>query len=282
MPSLANHTSTHITKLLFIGDSGAGKTGALASLAGAGYNLRILDIDAGLDVLSNLLRDSKSAYGQEALGRVDFETITDPMKSVGGKLLPAKATVWQRTVKLLDNWKTESADFGPISTWGARDVLVIDSLTMLSTAAMNFVLSMNARLGQQPQQGDWYQGQQLIEGLLQMLYDDGIKCNVVMTSHITYLGEENGPQKGYPSSLGSKLPPKIGRYFNTILMAKTTGQGAAQKRKILTNTSGVVELKNTAPMRVKAEYPLETGLADYFRDVQAQQPLASPLPTTLS
>lgn len=282
MPSLANHTSTHITKLLFIGDSGAGKTGALASLAGAGYNLRILDIDAGLDVLSNLLRDSKSAYGQEALGRVDFETITDPMKSVGGKLLPAKATVWQRTVKLLDNWKTESADFGPISTWGARDVLVIDSLTMLSTAAMNFVLSMNARLGQQPQQGDWYQGQQLIEGLLQMLYDDGIKCNIVMTSHITYLGEENGPQKGYPSSLGSKLPPKIGRYFNTILMAKTTGQGAAQKRKILTNTSGVVELKNTAPMRVKAEYPLETGLADYFRDVQAQQPLASPLPTTLS
>lgn len=268
MPPLSSHQSAKTTKVLFIGDSGAGKSGALASLAAAGYNLRIIDVDNGLDVLKNVLSGPNSIYPKESADRVEFETITDPMKNVNGKLIPHKATIWQRTVKLLDNWKTATADFGPITTWTPQDVLVIDSLTFLSTAALNFVCAMQGRLGSQVQQSDWYNGQQLIEGLLQMLYDDSVKCNVVMTSHISYIGEDNGPVHGYPSTLGKALPPKVGRYFNTILLAKTSGIGTNQKRKILTKTSGLVELKNTAPNSVQAEYPLETGLADYFKAVR--------------
>lgn len=274
MAALSDHKSTSTTKLLFIGDSGAGKTGALASLAKAGFNLRVIDVDAGLDVLSNILRDPRSPYGPEALARVEYETVTDQMKNQGGKLIPARATVWQRVAQLLDKWEPPQASskLGGITTWGPQDVLVIDSLTMLSNACLNFVLSMNARLGQQPHQSDWYTGQQMMESLLQMLYDDGVKCNVIVIAHIAYIGEEDGPVRGYPNTLGKALPPKVGRYFNTILMAKTTGSGANQKRKILTNTTGVVELKNTAPLRVKTEYPLETGLAEYFADVRGQQP----------
>lgn len=269
MGKLENHESAATTKLLFIGDSGAGKSGALASLAGAGYNLRIIDVDNGLDVLANLLRDIKGPYGPDALARVEFETITDKMKpGPGGKLIPSKATVWQRATALLTNWKTETADFGPLETWTNNDVLVIDSLTMLSTAAMNLVLMMNNRLGGRVEQSDWYVGQQMIEGLCQMLYDEAVKCNVVVTSHITFIGPENN-ERGYPNTLGKSLPPKIGRYFNTILMAKTSGQGSGQKRRILTRTSGQVELKNTAPLNVKEEYPLETGLAEYFKDVRS-------------
>ena len=40
MAKLAAHQSAVTTKMLFIGDSGAGKTGALASLAGAGSGAR--------------------------------------------------------------------------------------------------------------------------------------------------------------------------------------------------------------------------------------------------
>lgn len=269
MAKLADHQSSQTTKLLLCGDSGAGKTGALASLAQAGYNLRIVDLDSGLDVLANLLRDPKSPYGTEALGRVSAETITDTMRVSGGsKLIPTKATVWQRAVKLIEHWKTETEDFGPLVSWTPQDILVIDSLTMLSNAALNFTLSMNGRLGQQPHQSDWYAGQQLVESLLQLLYDENVKCNVIVISHIAYIGEENGPVHGYPASLGKALSPKIGRYFNTMLLAKTRGSGTALKRKILTTSTALVELKNTAPLRVKAEYPLETGLADYFRDVR--------------
>lgn len=275
MPSLSEHKSANSTKLLFIGDSGSGKTGALASLAQAGYNLRIIDLDSGLDVLANLLRDPRGPYGQEALSRVEYETITDPMKLSGQKLVPSSAKSWQRACQLLVNWDTPSAKLGPLVSWGPQDVLVIDSLTMLSNAALQFVLSMNARLGQQPHQSDWYTGQQMIESLLQMLYDDGVACNVIVISHITYIGEENGPVHGYPNTLGRALPPKVGRYFNSCLMARTTGTGTNMKRKILTTNSGVVELKNTAPLRVKAEYPLESGLADYFRDVREQTGLTA-------
>jgi hypothetical protein len=139
---------------------------------------------------------------------------------------------------------------------------------MLSTAALNMILSMNGRLGQRPHQSDWGDGQQLIEGMLQMLYDEGVQCNVIVCCHITFLGEEGGPLRGYPNTLGKALPPKVGRYFNTALMARTTGQGTMLKRKILTNTSGVIELKNTAPMRVQPEYSLESGLAEYFKAVR--------------
>lgn len=275
MPPLGNHQSSLTTKLLFIGDSGAGKTGALASLAADGYNLRVIDVDNGLDVLANLLKDPTGPYGKDAAGHVSYTTITDPMKNVNGKLIPAKATVWQRVIQTLDTGKFMSADgktveenFGPLSTWTPKDILVLDSLTFLSKGALDFTMSMNARLGGQVQQSDWYSGQTLIEGLLQMLYDEGIKCNVIVCCHIAYIGEENGPQRGYPSTLGKALPPKVGRYFNSILLAKTTGQGSAQKRSIVTNTSGIVELKNSAPTKVQPSYDLAFGLRDYFRDIR--------------
>jgi hypothetical protein len=283
MTKLVDHQSGATTKLLLIGDSGGGKTGALASLADAGYNLRILDLDNGLDVLANLLRDPKSPYKKDSISRVEYETITDPMKLSGGRLVPAKATAWQRTIKLLDSWSSTSgasADLGPIVSWGTQDVLVIDSLTFLSKAALNFTLSMNARLGQKPHQGDWYDGQVMIEGLLEKLYDENVKCNVIVISHITYIGEENGPIHGYPSTLGKALPPKVGRYFNSALMVKTTGQGQGQKRRLLTNTSGVVELKNSAPLKVKSEYDITFGLAEFFRDVRAELPVTSPAATS--
>jgi hypothetical protein len=270
MPGLSNHQSAVTTKMLLIGDSGAGKTGALASLAQAGYNLRIIDMDNGLDVLSNLLNHPQSPYGPEAISRVVYETVTDPMRNVNGKLIPRAATAWQRAVKLLDSWESESTKLGPVSAWTPQDILVIDSLTLLSNSAMNFCLSMNARLGQQPHQSDWYQAQQLLESMIQMLYDDGVKCNVIINCHVTYIGEENGPQRGYPMTLGKALSPKIGRYFNTVLMARSSGTGANAKRKILTNSVPMVELKNTAPLRVKPEYDLATGLAEYFRDVRGQ------------
>lgn len=278
MPQLSAHTSSTVTKMLFIGDSGSGKTGALASLAQAGYNLRVLDLDSGLDVLSNLLRDPKGPYGTSALSNVTYETITDPMKVVANKLVPARATVWQRAIQLLQHWRIHKRDttgkdipgefeydLGPLVTWGPKDILVIDSLTMLSNAALNFVLSMNARLGQQPHQSDWYTGQQMIESLLQMLYDENVRCNVILISHISYIGEDNGPQHGYPASLGKALSPKIGRYFNTCVMAKSSGTGTNVKRKILTNSTQMVELKTSSPLKMQPEYPLESGLAEIFK-----------------
>lgn len=280
MTKLSSHQSGSTTKLLFIGDSGSGKTGALASLAAAGYDLWFIDVDNGLDILKNALMDPRSSYPKEALDRVHYVTVTDPMKQSGGKLIPAKASTWTKVSKILsgdepwgDEGKRKVIDLTP------QDILVIDSLTFISKSALAFVLSMNARLGQKPFQSDWYDGQLMVESLLEMLYDDAIRCNVIVTSHITYIGEDNAQPTGYPSTLGKALSPKIGRYFNSILQAKTVGHGQNMKRVILTNTSNMVELKNSNPWGVKKEYPLETGLADFFRDVRLAAPTIPVLPT---
>src|SRR5947207_14204487 len=77
MTNLANHHSSHIVKLLYIGDSGTGKTGSLTSLVKGGYKLRILDCDNGLDVLVQfIMRDCP-----DKIKNVDYETRRDKFKA---------------------------------------------------------------------------------------------------------------------------------------------------------------------------------------------------------
>lgn len=273
MASLANHSAASIAKVLFIGDSGAGKTGALASLASAGYNLRILDLDNGLDVLANLLNDPASPYDKGAASRVKYLTLTEEMRMLNGVVAPKVASVWPKVTSALNEWKDGDENLGPVTKWGPDDILVVDSLTMLCTAAMNYTLQLNSRLGKHPHQSDWGVAQNLIESLLQMLYSTAVPCNVIINCHVTYIGEEGGAQKGYPNALGKALPPKIGRYFNSALMAQSVGQGTALRRKILTTTYGMIELKNTAPLKVKPEYPLASGLAEYFFALHGRFPV---------
>lgn len=280
MPSLADHHSSEYTKLLLIGDSGGGKTGALASLAKAGYQLRVLDCDNGLDILANLLSSDRAA-----LSRVQYVTVTEPIKAIAGTARIERAEGWTKCMNALSKWPDDGST---PSEWGPDTVLAIDSLTFLSKYAMNHVLMANQRLNAQPWEGDWNQAQNLIRKVLEMLYSDSFKCNVVMNCHITHIGRKveslndkgevvskEEDIKGYPMSLGKALSPTIGTYFNHALMARSRGSGAGAKRILHTNTQGIVELKTAAPGKVKSEYPIETGLADYFRDVRGSTPKAA-------
>jgi AAA domain len=257
MGSLSHHQSTSTTKLLLIGDSGAGKTGSLASLVEAGYKLRVLDLDNGLDILTNVIRP-------DLLDQVKYQTITDSMRNVNGRLIAGRATVWQRVAKALESWKTETEDFGSITTWDRDTVLVVDSLSMLSTGAVNFVQSMNARLGQKMTWDDIYGAQQLLETFAQTIYDDAVKCQVIVTAHPDFIKDQSGIERGYPATVGNKLSPKFGRYFNNVLEVK--------RRQIWTESTAM-EVKTSAPKAVRKNYPVETGLAEFFKAVQA-----NPLP----
>jgi hypothetical protein len=279
MTALTDHHSSQTIKMLVVADSGAGKTGALASLAAAGYNLRIIDTDNGVDVLANLLRD-KSRY-PKGLENVEVETLTDKMRSVAGKLVPGSATVWDRAADILTNWgaphfstkkPNASAKLGPLESWTSKEVLVIDSLSTLGNAALNKVLAMNGRLGQQPHQSDWYGAQTLIEGMLQMLYAEEVPCNVIINCHIKYIGDEskNEPILGYPEAAGKALSPKVGRYFNSTVSMTTEGFGSMAKRVIITQSQPRLALKVSAPSWVKSKYPIESGLADLFKDLRGE------------
>lgn len=263
MAALQQHQSQLRTKLLLLGNSGAGKTRALATLANAGYRLMIWDYDNGLDVLTGKDSEGRSVVSESARANVFFETLTDA---------PGKPpSAYTRGLNLFNRWKTASEDLGAPTEWGERDVIVIDSLTLHGVATLNYVLSIAGAMGRPPQLQHWGEAMRLQEQLLQILWSETIRCNVVITAHVTFIGgeESQGIIRGYPSALGSKLPPKVGRYFNSVLMI----EALHNKRVLRTSTRGNIDLK-TPVANIPAE--MEPDLAKYFSIVQGAAASATP------
>ena len=101
MPQGTKHQSRKVTKLLNIGGSKSGKTGALIPLLEAGYRLVIADFDNGLDIIHHMLRDKP-----KVLDQMYYETFTDPLKMVGEQMV---STTTPRAIvnfmKGLNRWK---------------------------------------------------------------------------------------------------------------------------------------------------------------------------------
>lgn len=271
MPTITSHHSKQAVKMLLIGDSGCGKTASLVSLAKAGYNLRILDFDNGLDIVSSLIQNESGA--DDIASRIRYQTCTDEMKTTaGGEVIPkGQPKAFATAMKLLNQWKEDDVNLGNVSDWGTEDVLVIDSLTFLSNAAMRWHLFNVGRIGQ-PYQQDWLVAQRKVTQFLELLYSQSVSCNVVITAHIRYIDIAEQTH-GYPESVGRALPPQIPRYFNTVVQAKIAGAGKAAKRKIRIVPDTAIGLKNAAPQAFSdTELPLETGLADIFRAIRGSNP----------
>lgn len=265
MSNLATHKNAARSTILMIGGNGSGKTGSLVSLVKAGYKIRVVDCDNGAEILGHLLDGSP-----EAVARVDVETHTDQYTgSAGNPVLKLPLKGFSGVCKVLDNWP----ELGKPSTWGTDTVLVLDSLTLLGRFIMNHVLAVNLHVGKPPQLQHWGQAMQLQEDIMAMLTGDTFSCHVIVMAHVTFVEEEGAISKqGYPSALGSKLPPKIGSYFNSTLHVDMEGVGNAKKRVIRTQTKGNINCKTSAPNKVPAILPLETGLADYFEALHGPLP----------
>jgi hypothetical protein len=268
MPPINEHKSLGLVKMLNIGDSGSGKTGALISLVKVGYELRILDYDNKLRILHNLIK--KECPDKAA--NVRFVTLTDKMRGMGSKIIPTGVpTAFSDGLQLLTNWKIRNKDkeviedLGPSSKWGDDIIIVIDTLTFMGLASLRYTLMVNGRSGERPWPADYGDAMDALESVLMLLYSEETKCHVIVNSHINFVSPEGGEiVKGFPTALGSKLPPKVGGYFDSIVLTKTKGSGASAKHVIRTKSEGMVELKNPKFDTMPAEFPIETGLAQFF------------------
>jgi hypothetical protein len=261
-------------KILLLGDPGSGKTGSLASLAKAGYNLRIMDFDNGTEILRNLLTPEE--YARCSIIPLQDRRLAKKVPVMEGQsirgykvsAIPVKAEAWQRAVDLIcTDWKDPSTQksFGSVYTWTSQDVLVFDSLTHAWRTALNFILAINNRLGQNPTQPEWGTVQGMILDVLSTFFDASIKCNVIVCAHIAYDVDQNEVLHGLPSGPGRALNREIGTYFNHTIRAATVGK----RHTIITESDGTVELKTAAPGKIKSSYPIETGLSDYFQAVRS-------------
>jgi hypothetical protein len=296
MPTFESFQQSQAIKGLYLGESGSGKTGSLVALGAMGYNVRIVDLDKGVEVLSDFIMNPDSPYRHDsgkpngllrgwepikglwseemAAGlpkRVSYVPLNETMNTVkmqGGQMrsIP-KGDLYSKIVAQLDKWIDGEADYGSITSWTNKDVLVIDGLSRFSDAIFNQQLAMGGRLTGRPEQSDYNVAQRELIRNLMTLYSGDVKCHVIMICHIAFIETDSGPTRGFPQNIGKAIAPQIGQFFNHAILADSSGQGQLEKRVIKTNTSGMVKLKTAAPLRARPEYPLATGLAQYFRDV---------------
>jgi hypothetical protein len=263
-------------KGLLIGDSGTGKTACTSYLANEGYELFYADFDNGMSIVPKVIKN------KESLKRIHYRTLTDKLHTVGGGIfcdgMPEAATTF---TGLLSGWVDGGKSYGPIHTWGPDRVLVMDSMTFLGRSLLRLILFNNKRNGQKPWVGDYGDAMDMMENILALLYSDSIKCHVIVNAHITYISKETGEvdkkgedimvEKGYPSALGTKLPPKVGRYFDFVLLTKSITTSLSSRKELILQSEGLIELKCPA-IELPHNLPLETGLAQIFKAMGIKRP----------
>ena len=291
---LSTLAATRTVKALAIGYPKTGKTGSLASLANAGYKIGILDFDRNIDPLMEFV----DPVHQDNVSVISFEEQLAPKKFTRGKLTIEKLVpigtpeAFAKSLRVLNNWKDEETDWGPVKEWGPDHIIVLDSLTSMGEAAMWRILHMNNRLGGGPRKNDWGSAQNEQAGLIEML--KVLKCHVIVMAHLKLIEPRflddltddstmedvasevrkameaaTGlvPTRLWPSALGKALPQNIGKSFPFILRYQTKMMGQVAKRKIVLTPSE--ECDAGVPLKMaEKELDIEDGLLRIFEEVR--------------
>ena len=248
MPEFEKYEQSDRIKLLLVGDAGAGKTGLLATLANAGYNLRIIDLDNKLRILRQYLTE-------DGVKHVRYATLVDKHD---------QATAYNEVVSLIfTRWKIGEEDLGHISTWGPQDILVIDSMTMLGEAAKREAMKTNGKsFKENLSQADWGCAQRYLQNMVAYINSNHIKCHIIVITHLEYI-DESGTSKAYPNACGRSLNTKVARYFENVVRVDTKPN---DKRVLRTKSDFRMDLMTSAPKTVDAEE--EYDLAKLFAKLQ--------------
>lgn len=255
---MTEHESNKLSKLLCVADSGSGKTGALASLIDAGYNVRILDFDNGLSVLAGFVKD------KEKLKNVHYITLRDKLKLIGAQMGIDKASAFQRGMEALDKggdlWGKDS-NIPKLTDWTENDVLVVDSLGLMGRSSLLMVMQANGALAKAPEIQHYGVAMENMEKFINLITSDSVGCNVIVNTH---LYTPNNAVRPAPDVLGDKLGPKIPKYFDNMISLSIT----AGKRSFKTQKDGLLALKTSKQM--KPEYPIEAGMLNIFKALQGK------------
>lgn len=269
---------TKAARILVVGYPGSGKTGALASLANAGYKLRVLDYDGNLEPLLQYTDPDK-------LANIDVVTLEDKLRS-GQKFIEAAGipTAFADGLKMMDRWKykdpetDEEIDLGASKEWGPDTVVVVDSLTSMGQAAKRRAMAMLNKTPLNFTQQGWGLAMADQEAFIEKLTSAQNKFHVVVLAHLKLIGPKDimpsdddltkdlkervadiVPTRLYPSALGQSLPPVVGAHFPTVVLADKKVVGKTVRRFIRTVPTADLDLK--APVKgLPAELDLEDGL----------------------
>jgi hypothetical protein len=190
-------------KILLWGALGTGKTLLALTVGRAGI---VYDLDGGL-------RSAQTFKDKFSVARLEVEAkqcLEDD---------PGKATAFVKFKSYLQSAMAEcQAGTFP---W---EVIVIDSLTVLSEVCLRYVLSMSGKLNKPPERQHWGMRDGELEQVL--LTIKAIPRTVILIGH----QQTNDDEKTKTSTIeiamqGRKFPPRIGPKFDEILYVRSAGAG---------------------------------------------------------
>lgn len=244
MPSFTDFKDQKRVKALIIGDSGSGKTGLLATLANAGYNLRIIDLENNLNVIGSYLKG-------DAAKNIHYASLD-----------PNDKRALEGINALVRHWKIGTEDLGPTKDWTNKEVLVIDSTTKLGDVCLNCTSATN-----KDDRTHYMNAGEEFQNLMSFLLDPSpLRFNVVCLAHIRYVAVQSDKvadtmtMKAYPTSVGSKLPISFARGFTDVFGIKVSAIGQNVKRVIRTDADSMMGMKSSNPSKLKLEEEFDLGV----------------------
>lgn len=243
-------------RMLLVGNSGSGKTGALISLLRAGYTIRMLDMDNNVDSLVQLCLRENPAL----LDRLDVISIRDKFRAsqMTGVEVDGQPKAFVEAVNFMRKWDDGSTP----GQWDRKTIFALDTLTSFSWAGLLWAKGMNPSAKDARQ---WYAtAGETLKNYLQLITSPAFNPHVIVLSHVNLVDMPDGSVKGFASALGKALGPEIPKVFSTMIEASVKGTGQSVKRTIQTMPSALLDLKNPIPWALEKELPLDTGLATIF------------------
>jgi hypothetical protein len=283
---------------LIVGYPGAGKTGALAALANAGFKLRILDFDGNYQSLLAFV-------DPRALPNIDIVTLQDKLIGgsqpglIAGKMAAAPnkhvladgiPTAFNDALNLLIRWKYadtdgEVIDLGRPAEWGADPVLVIDSATSMAETSIRRAQKFANRTPSNMTSAVWGHAVSDFMNTISLARSLTNGYHFLMLAHIRPIGPADYLSQGdddevkaakldaishdliptrlFPIGVTKPNSQIIHKDFTTMILAEEVTKPTGKKRVLKTSTSLPLDLKVPAK-DLKSEYPIETGLADIF------------------
>lgn len=231
------------TNTLLIGATGSGKTHAARTLAAAGIEVFYLALEPGVQ---EVLADpdpgpALSCEGSEGVAPCHYHYIpfaNPSWKALSDHVTKINKLSFDALTRLRDINKAEYGQlvevygalanfecdvcgekFGPVDSWGPNRAIYIDSLSGLSTMAMDLVV------GSKPvaNQGDWGIAMKNIEMLVQKLCVS-TRCWFVLCAHPEKEYDEvTGSTTLMVSTLGKRLAPRLPRFFSDVVLTVRSG-----------------------------------------------------------
>ena len=244
LPSWLVEEETSVTpgiKALILGDSGSGKTYLMASLIEAGLEVFHLGLEPARATIAKAIKDklktspnldfTKYHYLDLPALQVSFKSMNDTATKLNTLSFKAicdleglnrdQTRTFTKLLDILSNYKEGDVSFGSVDKWDNNRAIVVDSLSALNIMAKTLIAGQNPALS--PSQ--WNMAQDTVRTLLNKLCFD-CNCHVFVLGHLEPEKDEvSGMVKNMPSTLGKKLGPELGRYFDEVVVTKKTETG---------------------------------------------------------